>query len=451
MAWGIPTAAPIDALRGSEQPPDEAWLFAQALLGRPIPSPSAARAEGRAKREQLAWLASVSTDHERQLRTQLSRRSAAVEERERLEWLASFSPRHERELRRMQAAEAEVRTARVRYEQLFEDLCVQEADWDPSKHPRLGGPPNAGWFATTGTSSSAGDQFRALPANADVGAVHFPRRGLRAMADTLLAPRRDSQHTPSVQAHHHRLATRTGSKQVIQQASTRGGVGHHWAPKAVVFDPEIRPLLSDEAVEYAMGSYSGPTDPSHNYGTFGGVRHPDYNAAVKTELKKYMKLHKIKKMTVEQMQDFIDLINSGRGANGTPHPQIAAFNNAIKRMVPKDIKVPKKVEDILAAGRKYMKHPRFRVFVAAAVISGVLSEAILKTTQLADLAGKSGHYRRAIKALEDGDLDRAKRLLIGDDDSLYMEILLRLDAKAALDFKKAIEKVFESARNAQYK
>ena len=35
-----------------------------------------------------------------------------------------------------------------------------EAQWDPAKHPRLGGPPNAGWFATTGGSGSSGGSTR---------------------------------------------------------------------------------------------------------------------------------------------------------------------------------------------------------------------------------------------------------------------------------------------------
>ncbi|MGD9722012.1 MAG: AHH domain-containing protein [Pirellulales bacterium] len=158
MAWGESTAgaSASDLPERVAEPPDEAWVFAQTLLGRPIPSPSAVRAEARAKREQLAWLASISRRHEQQLHDELSRRSATIEDRERLEWLASFSPRHERERRRLQAAEAEVREARARYERLVEDLSVQEADWDPSKHPRLGRPPNAGWFASKGGASGGG-------------------------------------------------------------------------------------------------------------------------------------------------------------------------------------------------------------------------------------------------------------------------------------------------------
>lgn len=243
-------------------------------------------------------------------------------------------------------------------------------------------------------------------------------------------------------------AVYSGPKQIVaQQVSSRKAIGHHWAPKAVVFDAEIRPLLLDEAAEYAMGAYSGPTDPSHNYGTYGGVSHRDYNGLVKDELKQFIKKRKIKKMTVEQMQEFIGLIDSGLDASGKAHPKIAAFNDAIRKAIPKGTSSPKKVEDIITAGRKYMKHPRFKLLVAGTIISGVLGDFVAQQTEVLDVASKSGHYRRALLALQDGDLARAHRLLTGDRDSLYMEILAKVGAHAALNFKAAMEKVFESARD----
>ncbi len=84
-------------------------------------------------------------------------------------------------------------------------------------------------------------------------------------------------------------------------------------------DPDIRPSLSDEAVHYAFGSYSGPTDPKHLNGTYGGVSHPKYNAFVKEELEKYIELKKFSKqtkMSATDMEQFVDLIMSGKGASG---------------------------------------------------------------------------------------------------------------------------------------
>ncbi len=98
--------------------PDDTWLFVQAVLGNRIPDPSVAARRARADREQLEWLALISDEHEGKLRALLRE-------------------------------EAEARELLRRRERFSEDWTSQE-QWDPSKHPRQGGPPNAGWFASTG-------------------------------------------------------------------------------------------------------------------------------------------------------------------------------------------------------------------------------------------------------------------------------------------------------------
>jgi hypothetical protein len=400
----------------------------------------------------LEFAASISSEHEEVQRIERSKAANATDDRRLLEWVATISPRQESELRSLLAAEAEERESRYRLEMFLESLDLQEAQWDPAKHPRLAGPPNAGWFATTGGTTSGGKppstiQLTGLgPTGASSKSVAYRR--------TAAAPKATRYNTTQQQTSTPRSkvptapASYSGPKQVVaQQVSVRKGIGHHWAPKAVVFDSEILPLLTDETAAYAMGSYSGPTDPAHNYGTIGGVRHRDYNQIVKDQLKKFIDHRKIKKMTPEQMEEFIDLINNGLDAFGEPHPQIAAFNNAIRKALPKGTSVPKKMEDIIAAGRKYMKHPRFKLLVAGAVISGLLGDVVAQQADVLDVASKSGHYGRAMQALQDGDLARAHALLVGDRDSLYMEILARVGAHAALNFKAAMDKVFESARD----
>jgi len=103
--------------------PSESWLFAQAILGKPIPDPQAAAKRAQADRELLERLATFSTRHEIQLRQLLSEEAAAREAQTPNPWAPAPS-------------------------------AAQEA-WDPSKHPRQGGPPNAGWFATNGGSGGA--------------------------------------------------------------------------------------------------------------------------------------------------------------------------------------------------------------------------------------------------------------------------------------------------------
>ena len=68
-----------------------------------------------------------------------------------------------------------------------------------------------------------------------------------------------------------------------------------------------------------------------------------------------------------------------------------------------------------------------------------------------EVASNSGHYRRAIKAQQDGDLNKARNHLIGDHDSLYHEILGKVGAHAALNFKKAMERVFAMAKDQDYR
>jgi hypothetical protein len=57
---------PGDGSDGS--PPSEAWLFAQAILGKPLPTIISPEAKARTDREELARLAQFSTRHSEQLR-----------------------------------------------------------------------------------------------------------------------------------------------------------------------------------------------------------------------------------------------------------------------------------------------------------------------------------------------------------------------------------------------
>ena len=135
-------------------PPSESWLFAQALLGKPIPNPASAQADARAKREHLEWLASFSTEHAAQLRRLQSEEAEARHQRELLQWLATFSTEHERELRRLQAREAEAIDAQASWERFYEDYSASLAEWAEVDHPRSpkGTPDGGQWVAMAGGS-----------------------------------------------------------------------------------------------------------------------------------------------------------------------------------------------------------------------------------------------------------------------------------------------------------
>ena len=139
-----------------ESQPSEAWLFAQALLGNPIPDPRAAAERARAERERLEWLAQISTEHEGQLRQHACDDGEARRQRQQLEWLAAISDEHERTLLALLRAEALARQSQQPCDGYAGLSALQEQGWDPSKHPRRGGAPNAGWFASAGGAGGSG-------------------------------------------------------------------------------------------------------------------------------------------------------------------------------------------------------------------------------------------------------------------------------------------------------
>ena len=150
--------------------------------------------EASVEREQLEWLAKISPRHEDELRRLQSAEGKARRQHEHLEWLAKISPNYERELRRPFNQEAEA----------SKDTQLHEAGWDPSKHPRLGAAPNAGWFASTGGTG-----------------------GIGAWRSDTATPSSDSQRVPA------------------HLASWHPPVGNHWVPVGVTQAPDIRPFLSD--------------------------------------------------------------------------------------------------------------------------------------------------------------------------------------------------------------
>ncbi len=134
---------------GSESsPPDEAWQFVQDILEKPNPSSRETAQRSHRNDELLEFAASISHDV-RHLRVDAMHASRNCE---LLEWLAPLSEKHERQLHELQRDAAIARDARQR---LNKTVGLREAQWNAAKHPRRGTAPNAGWFATTGGSSSA--------------------------------------------------------------------------------------------------------------------------------------------------------------------------------------------------------------------------------------------------------------------------------------------------------
>jgi hypothetical protein len=138
---------------GDGSPTSEAWLFAQAISGKPIPRIVNPEAQTKAKREELERLAQFSSRHAEELRRLQSAEADARRQRELLEWAAPFSTECENKLRKLLREEAEAREGWRRAEQFTETLL--EGNWDPSKHPQGAFPENRGWWSPTGGSGGA--------------------------------------------------------------------------------------------------------------------------------------------------------------------------------------------------------------------------------------------------------------------------------------------------------
>src|SRR6185369_16410663 len=94
-----------------------------------------------------------------------------------------------------------------------------EGNWNPSKHPRLGGPPNAGWWATTqggaqGAAPTGGHMIAAT------SAIHTTSKG-----------------TPA------------------QFSAAHSGGGHHWVPRVAFGGFESR-MDKDAWDVFASGTKS---------------------------------------------------------------------------------------------------------------------------------------------------------------------------------------------------
>ena len=232
-----------------------------------------------------------------------------------------------------------------------------------------------------------------------------------------------------------------------QQEVLEKGVGHHWLPVTVFMQPGFGRRLTTEAKQYAAGAYTTPLDPQHCNKTYGGISHPKYNELVATEFKNFM-AGKSNKVTAAEMKEFIDNIKQGKGADGKIVPGIKSFNDAIKSDI-KDPPKPSKIKEIIESGKKYMQTNRFRLLAMAAVLAGALADVVVSHAQILSCTANSQNYRDALEALEQGDLNRARDKLIGENHSVYVDILGEAGAHPALNFRKAIEKAFERANDAE--
>ncbi|MEX2115121.1 MAG: hypothetical protein WD845_18150 [Pirellulales bacterium] len=118
-----------------DSPPSKAWLFAQAILGKPIPRIVSPVAKASARREELTRLAQFSFPRAKELRNLQAAEREAHRNRELLVWAAQISTKAQQKLREIQQRESQERRAWHAIEQFAEsDSLVTE--WNEADHPR---------------------------------------------------------------------------------------------------------------------------------------------------------------------------------------------------------------------------------------------------------------------------------------------------------------------------
>jgi hypothetical protein len=265
---------------GDDSAPTEAWLFAQVILGKPLPRIVRPEARAQAKREELERLAQFSTEHAEKLRALESAEAEARRERENLEWAASISPRAEGILRALERKEAEEREAWSRAEAFVEKSLGET--WDPSKHPRLGGSPNAGWWATTGgsgndTPKATASAKSALDSMASFVSKHVPSEPATFTGSATGADgSRDWSTAKPIAA---TTAQFTGTHAPVHlAAAARAPAGHHWVPQAVY--GALKDRMEREAFEIFEAGTESTGMYNHAFDTWKGVTHDQYSKAM---------------------------------------------------------------------------------------------------------------------------------------------------------------------------
>jgi hypothetical protein len=178
--------------------PSEALSFATSILEQRA-GPCVAGNDGRAiDWEQLAWSASISSRKEEQLRRLTRAGQIHAREREQLERLAGISAEHERQFQDMLRKEAAAAEVRRRAQQCLEKVerLREGLSWDPARHPRLGGPPNAGWFAPTGGSVTSTSSDTIVPSKPD-SLFGTPQHDDQYLAQAPAAPEKKEAVLPS--------------------------------------------------------------------------------------------------------------------------------------------------------------------------------------------------------------------------------------------------------------
>ena len=137
--------------------PSDSWIFAQLLLGKPLPRIVTPQIRETAKLAEMVRLLGNSSRQAEELLGMEAAEPDALCRRELLEWSATISTRAEDELLALRCKESEEREARRRISRLFENPSDRIIEWQEADHPReLKGTTKGGQFAPKGGGGGSG-------------------------------------------------------------------------------------------------------------------------------------------------------------------------------------------------------------------------------------------------------------------------------------------------------
>jgi hypothetical protein len=168
-----------------------------------------------------------------------------------LEWLADISEEHEATLRDFLQQEAQAADELQAGDQYAEQ-------WDSAKHPRRGGPPNAGWFAGVGGGGAAADGVSGAPKEASATASATPEMLELARAwwhtnEALEQAKRELRDLPDSIARERALYDKGGRYMYLHAQHIADGNKKLKAAKQLA--PELEKQLTDLEQAYHDSGY----------------------------------------------------------------------------------------------------------------------------------------------------------------------------------------------------
>jgi hypothetical protein len=264
--------------------PTEAWLFAQAVRGKPIPKIVRPEVLASAKRAELERLAQFSSRHAKELRSLQYAEAEARHDRELLEWAAQISTKCADELRALQRQEAEeaeawrraerfveklqegaseTRQSRRRLEQHNQPYLSEIVEWNADQPRQPKGTPEGGQWApkggggstNAGGAASTGDEARG-------------EQGRRRAVAATTTPYSTSGGIP------------------VHLAAAKAVGGHHWVPQVVFGNLESKMIKG--AVDIFKAGTKSPEFYDHAFDTWNGVTHGEYSGAMRKILEDWI-------------------------------------------------------------------------------------------------------------------------------------------------------------------